>query len=415
VNSARHEVRLSAAELTGLVTGRRGASLFTEVVDAHLRELTDVVRGSRVLFTGGAGTIGSATIAAVAALKPKAIHVVDCNENSLVELVRDLRSRREGLFIDDFRTFPLDFGSPAMRCLIRNEGPYDTVFHFAAHKHVRSERDLCSVVQVLDTNVVKGVRLLRWLADNRFVGRIFMISTDKAADPVTVMGATKRVLEHVVLSGETASLPNARVVVARFANVAFSAGSLLDGILKRIEKRQPIAVPSLTTRYFLSNQEAAELCLLAGFLGPHRHIVIPTMGRQCSRDLESVAVDLVRAHGFEPIVVGTEDEARRRAHTEIAQGRWPFLITTLDTASEKLEETFVAVGERQVDVGLAPLVGIPYSSIEPDAIRAFVKRAERIVARPEQIRSKEQITKWLETLMPEFRHKETERYLDNHM
>ena len=238
-----------------VATGR-ARDLFEEdmrVADAALRRW---VEGRRVLAIGAAGTIGAATVETLLPYAPSSIVAIDQNENALAELVRRLRSRPEGLGPIDFRTLPIDYGAPVMRRLIADEQPFDLVLHFAAIKHVRSEKDPYSLLQMIDTNIVKLVRLLSLLGDRGFAGRFFAVSTDKAANPSSFMGATKRVMEHVAFQIGADIAPGAEVVSARFANVAFSNGSLLQSFEHRLALGQPLAAPRDTRRYFVSRREA---------------------------------------------------------------------------------------------------------------------------------------------------------------
>ena len=262
------------SELDVLVTGRKH-SLFEPDMDANAAVLGEAIRGRRVLVLGGGGSIGSITTRILLNYGPKAVHVVDQNENCLAELVRDLRGRPEGLCEVDFRTFPIDYGSPIMERLLNEAERYDVVMHFAALKHVRSEKDLHSAMQMLDTNVVRHIRFKQWLARNDH-GRIyFAVSTDKAANPTSLMGASKRLMEDVVFG--VAAEHATSTTSARFANVAFSNGSLLQSFLQRLEKRQPLAVPRETRRYFISHREAGELCMLAALRIPDQHVAFPKL------------------------------------------------------------------------------------------------------------------------------------------
>ena len=248
------------AELTSIVTGRT-ASLFAGDLEASSDRVFAKVRDRRILVIGGGGSIGAATVRIILDYRPSALHVVDHNENYLAELVRELRGRAAGIPDIDFRALPLDYGGPVMERLLADLPPYDVVLNFAALKHVRSEKDIYSVLQMFDTNLVRHVRFKRWLADHRHGATYFAVSTDKAANPVSLMGASKRLMEDLIF--DIAAASGQSTTSARFANVAFSNGSLLQGFGYRLAKRQPLAVPRDTRRYFISHQEAGELCLLA--------------------------------------------------------------------------------------------------------------------------------------------------------
>jgi FlaA1/EpsC-like NDP-sugar epimerase len=406
--------QMDVASLSSLATGRI-ESLFSADVQSHHDELLSRIRGSRILVVGGAGSIGAATVAAVAAYSPVALHVVDQNENTLVELVRTLRSDPAGLSVQDFRCLPIDFGSTIMQRMLRESPPYDYVLNFAALKHVRSEKDVCSLLQMLNTNLIKQTWLLRWLAEKGGLKRYFCVSTDKAANPVNLMGASKRAMEHVVFSGET-SASTAETVSARFANVAFSDGSLLDGFLKRLQKRQPLAVPRETRRFFISLVEAGQICLLAAFCAPHRHTVVPRLDPAHDlRDLESVAVAVLRRAGFEPAMYCDEAEARTRVSADVKAGRYPLLLAPLDTSGEKPYEEFLGENETSIEIGMSELLAIPYLPASKGAVAALIEELERYVSNPDIPVDKTTIVARLAAVVPQFHHVETGKTLDHRM
>ncbi len=362
--------------LAEIGTGRY-TSLFEEDVDRSREMIASRLDGRRVLVIGGAGSIGAATVHELTRFRLGSLHVVDQNENGLAELVRDLRSRPEGLEISDFQTWPVDFGSPIMHQLIRDQPAYDAVLNFAAIKHVRSEKDTCSLLQMLDTNVVKPARLLRWLESKGHNLRYFCVSTDKAANPVNLMGASKRAMEHIIFSGEVASDFRGDITSARFANVAFSDGSLLFSWLRRMEKRQPLAVPRDTRRFFVSLRESGQLCLLAAICAPDRHLLIPRLDAQHDlRSLEDVVISLLHRRGYEPHFYDTEAEAKARFEGDAAQGRYPVLRTALDTSGEKPYEEFIGNGESSAEIGMANLLAVNYRALPPRG-RSNVSRRRR--------------------------------------
>jgi FlaA1/EpsC-like NDP-sugar epimerase len=408
-------LRMDVASLASLATGRVG-SLFSEDVETHREAIASRIRGSRILVIGGAGSIGAATVTAVAAFSPESLHVVDHNENTLAELVRSLRSDPAGFSAPDFRCLPIDFGSPIMERMLREAPPYDYVLNFAALKHVRSEKDVCSLLQMLDTNLIKQARLLRWLAEKGGVTRYFCVSTDKAANPVNLMGASKRVMEHVMFSRETCPTLKAETVSARFANVAFSDGSLLDGFLKRLQKGQPLVVPRDTRRYFISLAESGQICLLAAFCAPHCHIVVPRLDPAGDlRDLEGVAAAVVRWAGFEPAICRDEAEARTRVAADVRGGRYPLLLAPLDTTGEKPYEEFLGEGETPVEIGMSQLLAAPYVPAPRGAIAALIAQLERYVADPCLAVDKATIVASLAAIVPQFHHRETGKNLDHRM
>ena len=400
-------------ELTARVTGRP-ASLFAGDVLAHHAEITRGVAGKRVLMIGGAGSIGAATVRALLPFGPAALHVVDQNENGLAELARDLRSTTDAIAIPGFRALPLDFGSPAMQRFLREQAAYDLVLNFAALKHVRSERDTYSLLQMFDTNVLKCARLLRWLSEYREPFRYFCVSTDKAANPVNVMGASKRLMEHLVFSGGVVELPHAHLTSARFANVAFSDGSLLHGFLLRLQKRQPLAAPRSTRRYFISLQEAGEICLLAAVCAPDRHVLVPRLNPGLDLVLlEDVAEIVLRYHGFEPRRYDDGAAAKVRFASDVQAGSYPLVLTNLDTSGEKAYEEFVGAGEEIAEVGMEQLLAVRYQPAAPGATAALVARLEASLMNVAVPIDKAQLVQWIADVIPQFRHLETGQTLDD--
>jgi FlaA1/EpsC-like NDP-sugar epimerase len=406
---------MDVLSLSHLATGRT-ESLFADDVESRREELSSRIRGSRVLIVGGAGSIGAATVAAVAAYRPRSLHVIDHNENTLVELVRTLRSDPAGLSVPDFRCLPIDFGSTIMQRMLREEAAYDYVLNFAALKHVRSEKDVCSLLQMLTTNLIKQTWLLRWLAEKKGLKRYFCVSTDKAANPVNLMGASKRAMEHVVFSGETSPSLTAETVSARFANVAFSDGSLLDGFLRRLQKGQPLAVPRETRRYFISLVEAGQICLLAAFCAPHRHTVVPRLDPASDlHDLQSVAEAVLRRAGFQPAIYGDESEARTRVPADLEAGRYPLLLAPLDTSGEKPYEEFLGENETAVEIGMRQLLAIHYLPAPRGTVATLIAELERYVANADVPVDKATIVARLAAAVPQFHHVETGKTLDHRM
>jgi FlaA1/EpsC-like NDP-sugar epimerase len=402
-------------ELSALATGRETA-LFSEEVDRFRDRLKSEIEGQRVLLIGGAGSIGAATARALVSFRPGALHVVDQNENGLAELVRDFRSCFAADEIPDLRTLPLNFGSPVMERFLQEEEPYDFVLNFAALKHVRSEKDCYSILQMLDTNVLKPARLLKWLTNRGGVRRYFCVSTDKAANPVNLMGASKRLMEHVIFSDEILDHQSVKVTSARFANVAFSDGSLLQGWLMRLARAQPFAVPRDTRRYFVSLEEAGQICLLAAFLAPPRHLLVPRLDAR--RDLvllSELAVKVLQRFGYAPRYFEDESSARRAAIETEPDEYYPLLLTPLDTSGEKSFEEFVGAGEQTVDVGMHQLTGVPYASARPGLLTAFVERLEAIIDSPGTSVRKEDLVSAIQNVLPEFHHLLSPKALDQRL
>lgn len=406
---------MSIDPLLAIVTGR-DFELFLADLESCQKELCEMISGSRILLIGGAGNVGAATVRELITFRPSALHVVDQNENNLVELVRDVRSGLPGLAVQDFRALPLDFGSPAMHRFLLDEPAYDYILNFAAIKHVRSEKDIYSLLHLLDTNVIKTARLLRWLSEKETAHRFFCVSTDKAANPVNLMGASKRIMEHLIFSAEVT--PNSKAVVtsARFANVAFSDGSLLDSFLKRLKKHQPLAVPRGVRRYFMSDREAARICLLAAVCSSHRRILIPRVDpAKDLHDLGGVASAILRRHGFEPRLYESELQAKLNVHSDIKDGFYPLLLTPLDTSGEKTYEEFVGAGEMVLEVGMSDIQAVEYLPTGEGVVSSFLRKVENIMLRPDVKVSKEDIVQWMSAVITELRHLETGMTLDGRM
>ena len=401
--------------LTDAVIGR-ASDLFIEDKQSRAKEIHAKVAGRRILVVGGAGSIGSATVKELAAFAPAALHVIDHDENGLAELVRDMRSSDAEFAVDDFRLLPLDFGSPVMRGFLEEAGPYDLVLNFAAVKHVRSEKDAFSLLQLLDTNVVKAARFLRWLSQFSRPCRYFSVSTDKAADTASLMGASKRIMEHLLFSGEVVSAPDLVLTSARFPNVAFSQGSLLHSFLKRLEKSQPLAAPRETRRYLISGREAGQLCILAAVCGPANHLVIPRLDPDRHvATLDSVARKVLELYGFRPRLYESESAAKTGLQSDVAQGFYPLLLTPLDTSGEKPIEEFLSSGEEVVEIGMAGLVAVKYRPSAPETLSEFLKWIEDAVEGEIPAPTKKGIIRSMKAIVPELRHTQRGRSLDERM
>lgn len=402
-------------DIAAIATGR-DFDLFGPDIAARCDEIAGCVEGKRFLLIGGAGSIGSATLRVLLAFAPAAVHVVDQNENNLAELVRDLRSGPRGLSVPDFRCLPLDFGSPIMHRFLMAQPPYDGILNFAAIKHVRSEKDVCSILQMLDTNVLKTARLLRWLDGPLAPARFFCVSTDKAANPVNLMGASKRLMEDVIFSSKWETPPGPRITSARFANVAFSEGSLLQSFQRRLEKRQPLAVPKDTRRYFISLGEAGQICLLALACAQSGHLLIPRLSQESDlRELEAIATAFLRQHDWEPKVYENEVAARANVTFDTENRNYPLLLTSLDTSGEKAFEEFIGEGESTVEVGLPSLVGIKARTVPSGILERFLDRIEA-VSRDEALPAgREWLIKEMLSFLPAFRHHDSPKNLDDRM
>ncbi|SEP05591.1 Polysaccharide biosynthesis protein [Luteibacter sp. UNC138MFCol5.1] len=390
---------------------QRDRSQFADDIVARETELRQMTRGARVLVVGGGGTIGSATTMLLAALRPAALHVVDQSENYLAELVRDLRSQPDGLHVDDFRALPLDYGSPVMGRFLAESAPYDFVLNFAALKHVRSEKDVYSLLQMLDTNVVRHVRFRRWLLAHGHGKRYFSVSTDKAANPTSLMGASKRLMEDVVF--DPALCQGAVATSARFANVAFSNGSLLQSFLTRMAKRQPFAAPRDTRRYFVSQAESGQICLLSALLGNDQNVLFPKLDPVSQlQPLQGVAERVLQSMGYTAELFVDEDEARGAVEALAAEKRWPLLLTPLDTSGEKPYEEFVGHGESALESGLQTLGAVRHV---PSALLSagLLDMLEDAVGRTDGPVAKARIVEAIQSVIPNFAHRETGKTLDD--
>lgn len=339
----------------------RDRSPFIEECEARSSQLDEQIAGRRVLAVGAAGSIGSQTVKRLLRHRPSLVQVVDVNENALAELVRDLRSSLEGMpaGVGDFRTLPLDFGSPIFRQFLETEKPFDLILNFAAIKHVRSEKDVFSVLHMIDTNILKQAQLLGWLEVAGWRGRYFSVSTDKAANPSSFMGATKRLMEHVIFHREGHSGASERSS-ARFANVAFSNGSLLQSFEIRLSKGQLLACPREIKRYFVTMAESGAICTLAALLVDDGSIAIPDLDPEENLvPLVDMAQAFLESRGLEAVPFDSEEEARAFLNRRNGDTRrYPLLLTPPDTAGEKPYEEFLARGETAHDIGLASLKGV---------------------------------------------------------
>ena len=309
--------------------------LFSNDIKQYSESLESIVSNSEFLVIGGAGSIGQAVVKEIFKRYPKKLHVVDLSENNLTELVRDIRSSF-GYINGDFKTFALDIGSTEYDAFIQSDGQYDYVLNLSALKHVRSEEDPFTLMRMIDVNIFNTDKTIRQSIENG-VKKYFCVSTDKAANPINMMGASKHIMEMFLMRRSL----DINISTARFANVAFSDGSLLHGFNQRIEKRQPIAAPNDIKRYFVTPQESGELCLMSCIFGENRDIFFPKLSEALHlMSFSDIAIKYLKDKGFEPYLCNTEDEARELIKTLPGQGKWPCLFTKSDTTGEKDFEEF---------------------------------------------------------------------------
>ena len=387
----------------------RTSTLFFDDVDSLSDEISTLVKSSCFLVIGGAGSIGQALTKEIFKRSPRVLHVVDINENNMVELVRDIRSSI-GYMDGDFRTFAIDCGGREFETLMACESSYDYVFNLSALKHVRSEKDPYTLMRMLSVNIFNTIDTFR-LSRDKGAKKYFCVSTDKAANPVNMMGASKRIME-MFLMRESETMP---VSMARFANVAFSDGSLLHGFNQRFAKRQPLSAPNDVRRYFVTPQESGELCLMSGLLGNNREIFFPKLNEHLHlTTFSDIAERYLRQMGYEPFCCTSEEEARERSAELIAKRQWPCYFFSSDTTGEKDFEEFFTDNE-ELDMRRFYGVGaiknqLIYDSQKLDNFCAGVE-----VLREEGRWNKQAIVDLFFDLLPDFAHKETGKYLDQRM
>jgi FlaA1/EpsC-like NDP-sugar epimerase len=387
----------------------RQSELFNEDVKHHEGELTKRVSGESFLVLGGSGSIGQAVVKEIFKRNPLKLHVVDISENNLVELVRDIRSSF-GYIKGDFKTFALDIGSIEYDAFIESDGQYDYVLNLSALKHVRSEKDPFTLMRMVDVNIFNTEKTLKQ-SISCGVKKYFCVSTDKAANPVNMMGASKRIME-MFLNRRSKDIT---VSMARFANVAFSDGSLLHGFDQRIKKQQPLVAPKDIKRYFVTPKESGELCLMSCIFGENRDIFFPKLSEQLHLiTFAEIAVKYLQQRGYKPVLCKTENEARELVKTLPQQGKWPCLFTNSDTTGEKDFEEFFTNSEI-LDLDKFSNLGIIKNRLDynPELLDYFTDSIQSL--KSNKIWTKSQIVELFNKMIPDFGHKETGKYLDAKM
>lgn len=387
----------------------REKELFVYDVNSHELELKRTVSNSTFLVIGGAGSIGQAVTKEIFKRNPRKLHVVDISENNMVELVRDIRSSL-GYIDGDFQTFALDIGSVEYDAFIKADGQYDYVLNLSALKHVRSEKDPFTLMRMIDVNILNTEKTLRQSIANK-TKKYFCVSTDKAANPVNMMGASKRIMEMFLMRRSL----EIQISTARFANVAFSDGSLLHGFNQRIQKRQPIVAPQDIKRYFVTPKESGELCLMSCIFGENRDIFFPKLSEALHLiTFAEIAVKYLKQIGYEPYLCKSEDEARELAHILPAQGKWPCLFTDSDTTGEKDFEEFFTDNE-MLDMARFQNLGVIKNApiFDNDSLEEFAHQIAQ--CKQDQHWTKDQIVSLFHRMIPDFGHKETGKYLDGKM
>ena len=397
---------------------KRPISMFASDIEANKETLTREIKNKKVCVIGGAGSIGSSFIKAVLRFEPRSIVVVDLNENGLAELVRDVRSTNELYVPNEFRCYTLNFADPIFERIFREEKGFDIVANFSAHKHVRSEKDRYSVQALLENNDIKAKKLMDLLTvypPNHF----FCVSTDKAANPVNIMGASKRIMEDLVMAYNKYF----KVTTARFANVAFSNGSLPDSWIHRMQKRQPLAAPSDVKRYFVSLEESGQICMLACILGKGGEVFFPKLDEDQMLTFSTICDDFVKAEGFNKRECTSDEEAKEHAaflntktqdfaHPVITE--YPVVYFKSDTTGEKAFEEFY-VSDEKIDMQRFKALGVVEQTTrhEMSEVSTFFEKLEDIFAKENF--TKAQVVDAIKEFIPNFEHEEKGRNLDQKM
>jgi len=387
----------------------RDSELFEDDIKAHEKELSEIVSSSSFLVIGGAGSIGQAVTKEIFKRNPLKLHVVDISENNMVELVRDIRSSL-GYIDGEFATFALDIGSIEYDAFMKADGKYDYVLNLSALKHVRSEKDPFTLMRMIEVNIENTDKTIGQALENGSK-KYFCVSTDKAANPVNMMGASKRIME-MFLMRRSLDMP---ISTARFANVAFSDGSLLHGFNQRIQKQQPLSAPSDVRRYFVTPKESGELCLMSCLLGENRDIFFPKLSDKLHLiTFADIAVKYLKNIGYEPYLCKTEEEARELAKTLPSEGKWPCFFFESDTTGEKDFEEFFTDNEI-LDMERFENLGVIKNEafFDEEKLNYFTERIDNF--KKNKAWTKEEIVKIFFKMIPDFGHKETGKYLDSKM
>jgi FlaA1/EpsC-like NDP-sugar epimerase len=387
----------------------RASSMFEDDIQANYACLTSEIEGKSLCVIGGAGSIGSSFIKAVLRFRPSKLMVIDLNENGLVELTRDLRST-EGLYIpEDYRTYTLNFADPIFARIFGEEKGFDIVANFSAHKHVRSEKDKYSVQALIENNDIKAKKLMDLLCE--FPPKhFFCVSTDKAANPVNIMGASKRIMEDLVMAYND----KFKVTTARFANVAFSNGSLPDGWLHRLQKKQPLAAPNDVKRYFVSPEESGQICMLACILGNGGEVFFPKLGEDQMLTFNSICDEFVKSNGFKKKKCANDEEAKRYAQQMSYESDvYPVVYFKSDTTGEKAYEEFYIPGEK-INMERFKALGV----IE-ETKRRSIQEVDDLFNKLERLFAgdftKDEVVKAIKDFIPNFDHEEKGKNLDQRM
>lgn len=396
----------------------RPTSMFSVDIEANVDILTQEIEGKSVCVIGGAGSIGSSFIKSVLRFKPCTLVVIDLNENGLVELTRDIRSS-EGLYVpEDYRAYTLNFADPIFTRIFREEKGFDIVANFSAHKHVRSEKDKYSVQALIENNDIKAKKLMDLLCEYP-PKHFFCVSTDKAANPVNIMGASKRIMEDLVMAYNKYF----KVTTARFANVAFSNGSLPDGWIHRLQKKQPLTAPSDVKRYFVSPEESGQICMLACILGRGGEVFFPKLGEDQMLTFSAICDDFVKSQGLSKHECSSDDEAKHMAvsinYAVLDSGlsvlaEYPVVYFKSDTTGEKAYEEFYVPGEK-INLDRFQALGVVEETTRRSMpeVNSFFEKLEVLFA--EEDFTKAQVVDAIKEFIPNFEHEEKGKNLDQKM
>jgi len=388
---------------------KREKSLFEDDINQYKDPLSSQIKGKSVLVIGGAGTIGSSYIKAILNFEPSRLYVVDTNENGLTELTRDLRSKHGQYIPEDYKTYPMNFGDEVFRKMFVNEGPFHIVANFAAHKHVRSEKDHYSIEAMIDNNVFKAKEFLDLLSVHK-PEHFFCVSTDKAANPVNVMGASKKLMEEVIMAYSN----DIKITTARFANVAFSNGSLLDGYIQRLFKKQPISCPSDVKRFFVSPEESGQICMLACILGKSGEIYFPKLEEDQMVNFKEITLDFFNEMAIPVTECISDNDAKNKAASMSIEDPHPIYFFTSDTSGEKLyEEFFTETDEVELDKYIG--MGVIKNAVKPSKtqIENCIKELQMLMQSAAY--DKSAIVSLMKKHLPDFEHIETGKSLDQKM
>ena len=388
---------------------KREKSFFHDDLIINRKKLINEIKGKSILVIGGAGTIGSSFIKVALNYSPSELIVVDNNENGLTELTRTLRSDSTIIVPENYLTYPMSFNSDVFYKMLKKHGKFDVVANFAAHKHVRSEKDSFSIEAMIRNNVLDAKRLLDYLKQHK-PAHFFCVSTDKAANPVNVMGGSKKLMENVIMSYSK----DLKITTARFANVAFSNGSLLYGYIERLLQRQPISCPSDVKRFFVSPEESGEICLLTCILGNSGDIYFPKLDEDQLVNFKEITEDFFKYLGKEIKICNNEYEAKEYAINITDDSPYPIYFFNTDTSGEKLYEEFYT-SEDQINLKKFNSIGIIKNSIKPSFsdVDLIIQEIENLFKRDNY--EKEDIIKVMNRLLPDFNHIETGKTLDQKM